>query len=66
MAGGEVSCAVWILERSVIRPPNGEGVHDLYALANQNWNKMPAATADGGRRTEAGLKLGDRHAQGML
>jgi hypothetical protein len=33
-------------------------VHGLHAVANQNWNKMPAA---GGA-----LKVGDRQAQGML
>jgi hypothetical protein len=39
---------VWILERSVIRPPSGEGAHDLCTLANQNWNKNA-----GGRRRPA-------------
>jgi hypothetical protein len=46
--------------RSVVRPPSGEGVHDLHDAANQNWNKMPAAPAPA-----PVADLGDQQASGM-
>ena len=50
-----------ILERSVIHPC-GEGVHDLYDTANQNWNKMTGGGGGGGRRDNSWRPASLRHA----